>query len=483
MKKYFLTTLTILTCFHFASAQKASDILENGKRIKSRQKLMLQFENGILKYDATKSFQDSKNPLYLTSLEDSTIFLLSRSGLNIYLKPLNPLNFSYTSDVKEIIDPINESAATALETIINIFESPTPDIVKSNGGKKEKKGLESFIDKTKLNDSLIKITSETQNKLKENQKEDIIKYFNILKSMDFSDDVSTKKTLDATQIAITNIDNHFKTVGKLIDSAKKVIENYNCDSDESFNSKFIFTLIIKDLATTLEEQKKRLDNLQTCYNLVEKAYQSASKGGGENGLRWCYILPGISSKEGKINVNTITIKESGYLLSDKGEIVSREAKDTIKQTIRFRRFQRFVPEVSIGTAFTFFKYNSYGTTSDSTGQQYVSTPTEKTMSNLNITTMLNFNYYIPNSPIHPFYQLGLGINSNIPTILTGFGLRSNINGIKRLTISGGLAMSWLQELDKLKVGDKISGTADIEKDLKTGIAPKFSRYIGIQYNF
>jgi hypothetical protein len=481
MKKYLLTTFTFLICFHFASAQKASDVLENGKHIKSRQKLILQFENGILKYDATKSFQDSKNPLYLTSLEDSTIFLLSRSGLNIYLKPLNPLNFSYTSDVKEIIDPINESAATALETIIKIFERPTPDNNKPTN--KNDNAIQSFFDKTYLNDSLRKITSETQNKLKENQKEDIIKYFNILKSMDFSDDESTKKTLDASQIAITNINNHFKTVGKLIDSAKKVIENYNCDSDESFNSKFIFTLIIKDLTTTLEEQKKRLDNLQTCYNLVDKAYQSASKGGGENGLRWCYILPGISSKQGKINVNTITIKESGYLLSDKGEIVSREAKDTIKQTIRFRRFQRFVPEVSIGTAFTFFKYNSYGTTSDSTDQQYVSTPTEKTMSNLNITTMLNFNYYIPNSPIHPFYQLGLGINSNIPTILTGFGLRSNINGIKRLTISGGLAMSWLQELDKLKVGDKISGTADIEKDLKTGIAPKFSRYIGIQYNF
>jgi hypothetical protein len=163
--------------------------------------------------------------------------------------------------------------------------------------------------------------------------------------------------------------------------------------------------------------------------------------------------------------------------------VSIESKELIKRTVRVRKFQRFVPEVSVGTAFTFFKYNSYGTTSDSTGQQFVGSPNENMVRNINITTMLNFNYYIPNSPIHPLYQLGVGINSGIPTILSGFGLRSNINGIKRLAISGGIAMSWIKELDKLKVGDKISGTDDIEKDYKYGSAPKFTPYVGLQFNF
>ncbi len=96
--------------------------------------------------------------------------------------------------------------------------------------------------------------------------------------------------------------------------------------------------------------------------------------------------------------------------------------------------------------------------------------------------MINFNYYIPNSPIHPLYQIGIGVNSGIPTFITGFGIRSNINGLKRLTVSGGIAMTWVKELDKLKVGNKISGTDDIDKDLKFQFRqPK--PYIGIQYNF
>jgi hypothetical protein len=62
-------------------------------------------------------------------------------------------------------------------------------------------------------------------------------------------------------------------------------------------------------------------------------------------------------------------------------------------------------------------------------------------------------------------------------------LRSNINGIKRLAIAGGIAMTWVKELDKLSVGDKISGTDDIDKDFKYSAAPKFTPYIALQYNF
>ena len=102
--------------------------------------------------------------------------------------------------------------------------------------------------------------------------------------------------------------------------------------------------------------------------------------------------------------------------------------------------------------------------------------------------MVNFNYYMPNSPIHFLYQIGAGINSGIPTIITGFGIRSNINGIKRISISGGIALTWIKELDKLKVGDEVTGTSDIDKDLKFQFSwftkqytPK--SYIGLQYNF
>jgi len=82
-----------------------------------------------------------------------------------------------------------------------------------------------------------------------------------------------------------------------------------------------------------------------------------------------------------------------------------------------------------------------------------------------------------------YAQIGLGINSEIPTLLTGVGLRNNLNGSRRFTISGGLAMSWLKELETLEVGDPVSGTDDIDKDFKYSSTPSFTGYIGIQCNF
>lgn len=483
MKKNILTSLAILICFQFAFAQKASDVLENGIHLKTGQKLFLQFDNKVLKFDAAKSLQDPANPPDFTTLEDSTIFLVTKNGLNVYLRPFNPLNYSYNTENKVVIDPINEAAATALGSIIDVLGtvSPTKAAPPAAAGSKSKVIAPPVkCDKFKTLQTKVELI---QTKLSDSKKAKTIEIFKKLKALDFADETSTKAELVIVKTSITEIENHFKEVAALIDEAKTEVKNYDCDFPESFTAQYIFNAILKDLATTMDEQKKRLDNLQTTYNLVEKAQQTASIGGGENGLRWCYKLDEVPSKEGKISIYTITIKESGYKLSDKEEIVSIESKDALKRTFRVRKFQRFVPEVSVGTAFTFLKYNSYGTTSDSTGQQFVGSPTENMVRNLNITTMLNFNYYIPNSPIHPLYQLGVGINSGIPTILTGFGLRSNINGIKRLTISGGIAMTWIKELDKLKVGDKISGTDDIDKDYKYSSAPKFTPYVGLQYNF
>jgi hypothetical protein len=485
MKKNLLTALAILICYQFATAQKASDVLENGIHLKSGNKIFLQYDTKALKFDAAKSLQDPTNPPDFTTLDDSTIFLVSKNGINVYLRPLNPLNFSYNSENKVVIDPINEAAATALGSIIDVLGTVNPTKAAppaAAGDKKKKAAPEPPVKCEKFKTLQTKIEL-IQTKLSDSKKPKTVEIFKKLKALDFLDETSTKADLVTTKASIAEIENHFKEVAALIDEAKTDVKNYDCDFPESFTAQYIFNAILKDLASTMEEQKKRLDNLQTSYNLVEKAQQTASIGGGENGLRWCFKLDEIPSKEGKISVYTISIKESGYKLSDKEEIVSIESKDVLKRTFRVRKFQRFVPEVSVGTAFTFLKYNSYGTTSDSTGQQFVGSPTENTIKNLNITTMINFNYYIPNSPIHPLYQIGVGINSGIPTLLTGFGLRSNINGIKRLAIAGGIAMTWVKELDKLSVGDKISGTDDIDKDFKYSAAPKFTPYIALQYNF
>ena len=471
MKKNLLIALAILFCFQFATAQKASDVLENGNPVEKGHRLFLKYDitEKVLKVDAVKNDQD----VDFTTMEDSIIFLIRKNAINVYLKPLNPLNYSYNTETKVVIDPINEAAANALSSIIDVLGTTVS---------RTKSERNTTAENCPEFDSMQKKIEEIQTKLSSSKKDEILKIFETLKGISFSDEQSTKDALTIAKDEIKTIEDHYKVIDNMIIEAKTDVKNYNCDYPEGFTAKYIFNAILKDLSTTMDEQKKRLTNLQTAYKLVKEMQERASIGGGTPELKWCIPLNEVALKKGTISIYTVTIKENGYKLSDNKEIVSIESKELMKRTVRIRKFQRFVFEVSVGTAFTFLEYNSYGTTTDSTGQQFVASPTKNTVQNLNITTMINFNYYIPNSTIHPLYQIGVGINSGIPSVLFGIGLRSNI-GKKGITISGGLAMTWIKELDKLKVGDKISGTDDIDKDYKYSSAPKFSPYVGLQYNF
>ena len=473
MTKNLFIALAVIFCYQTTFAQKASDVLENGNPVKTGQRLFLKYDlkDKVLKVDAVKDIKE----VDFTTFQDSIIFLVRKSAINVYLRPLNPLNYTYNTETNVIIDPINEAAAKALGDLFDVLNT----VQQKTDTEGAPAGPPICPEFAEIRDSIKSI----QTKLTNSKKDEIVTLFEKLKNISFDTEQNTINALSPTNEEIQVISKHFDNIEKLLEKTKELSEKYDCDYPDKFTTQFIFTSTIKDLSTTYEEQKKRLSNLQKAYKLVKEMQEKASTGGETDELKWCIPLNEIIAKQGKIRIYTITINESGYKLSDNKEIVTLETKELTKKSIRIRKFQRFIPEVSVGTAFTFFKYYSYGTTSDSTGQQYVASPTENMVKNINITTMLNLNYYIPNSPLHPLYQIGVGINSGIPTVLTGFGLRSNINGIRRFTIAGGLAMSWLKDLDNLKVGDKIQGTDDIDKDYKYSPAPKFTPYVAIQYNF
>jgi hypothetical protein len=491
MIKQLMTIAAILICSQQLFAQKASDVLENGEPVKKGHRLFLKYDftDNVFKVDAAKNDQD----VDFTTLEDSIIFLVRKNAINIYLRPLNPLSYSYETESKIVIDPINHAAEIALGEVIGTLGTVIVEPRSNVPVKRRSTKPVEFAATTTTTTTALKICQEftdlktaieyIQKELLDSKKENISKTFESLKAITFVDEGSTIRVLNSVEDSIKTIEDHFKQITDTIKGTQSRVNIYHEPIPEPFIAKYIFNDILKELSVKVDEQKKRLAYIIAAYKLVKEMQEKASAGGGTDKLKWCLPLKEVASKEGKISIYTVTIKESGYKLSDNNEIISVEPNELTKRSIRIRKFQRFVPEVSVGTAFTFLKYYSYGTTSDSTGQQYVSTPTENAIKNLNIATMLNYNYYIPNSLVHPLYQLGVGINSGMPTILTGIGLRSNINGTKRLAISGGLAMTWVKELNTLKVGDKITGTSDIDKDYKYSSAPKFTPYIALQYNF
>ena len=483
MKKYLLTILVLVFCYPFVSAQKASFVLEHGIPVDKGHRIFLKYDTTnnkkVLKIDANKKIQEAD----YTTLEDSSIFLVRKNEINVFLRPLNPLNYSCNTETKTIVDPINEAAATALGELIGMLGQVLPTEEQADD---RKTATRQSAGECKEFNTIVSLINTIQSRLEKTQKDEIIVLFNKLERISFTHEDSVKCDLKAVKREMKIIEHHFEETGTKIATAKGNVQRYSCDSfsyPDSFVVEYIFHTILKDFSVTLEEQKKRLTNLQKAYQLVSEMQKKASVGGEADDLRWCIPLEPAASTEGKITVYTVTIKESGYTLSANNEIVGLESKDLLKRTFRVRRFQRFIPEVSVGTAFTFLEYNTYGTTTDSTGQQLVASATRNTLRNLNITTMVNFNYYCSDSPIHFLYQLGLGFNSEIPSLLTGLGVRSNINGIRRLTISGGLAMNWIRELQTLHPGDVVGGTDDIDKDFRYSSAPKLTGYVGIQYNF
>jgi hypothetical protein len=473
MKKLFLTVLAIYIYCHFSTAQKASDVLENGIHVKSDYAIFLKFDekDKVLKYAIAKSKGDKTNPIKPILLSDTSIFLVAQTALPVYLLPLNPLNFSQTTENKIIVEQINEAATSALGSIINVLNQAKV----MNIGPERNEDLFMYLE-SEIN--------SLQKKLGNNKKANIIILFNRLKALTFIKERQTIDSLEQIKSSIDNIEKYFNEQDSIINKTREKVKEYNSGNHlVDITVQHLFNSALEELSNARKEHKKRLENLQNAYNLAKQTQQEASIGGEEKGLEWCIKLNDIPSKEGKISNFSITIKESGHDLSVKNEIVSNEPKDVLKRTMKIMKFQRFIPEVSVGTVFTFYKYNSYGTTSDSTGQQYIATPTENTVKNINITAMINWNLFCSNSPIHPLIQTGVGINSGIPSFLVGGGLRFSNNSKNRIRITGGLAMTWIKELDKLKVGDKVPGTADIDEDLKYSSSPKFSPYVGLQYNF
>lgn len=473
MKKILNVFIVLVLITGSIHAQKAHDVLEDGLPVEKNDNLFLKSTGDVMKYYL------GELPVRPLTLEDSLVFLVKNSSVNVYLKPLNPLNFSYKTENKLIIDPIDEDAANALKSISSIA-----DVVNTSATRPATLTPDCY-------DSVETMTEKIKSELTKDQKVKITEQFNLLKAMTFADEESTKRILGEVSKEIKTIEAHFVAIDTMIRDLKGITSRFNCTGTPNVSvliTKHVFGQIALEFTRVKDEQYKRLSNLKKAYALIEEEQKKASE--DKDGLRWCVFLDEVPAPKGKISVYSVTINKSGYRLSteedkeiDKGEIIPDASSVKIKRTIHVRRFQRFVPEVSAGVAYTNLSFPKYGTVTDTaTGKLHVAEAGNDVFKRMNITAMLNYNYFIQNSPVHPFVQVGAGVNVDFPTLFLGGGLRFNNNGKGRIAIAGGMASSWIKTLNDLKIGDEVSGTTDIEKDITYEFAtPQF--YLGIQYNF
>ena len=81
------------------------------------------------------------------------------------------------------------------------------------------------------------------------------------------------------------------------------------------------------------------------------------------------------------------------------------------------------------------------------------------------------------------FQIGAATSKDLPAILVGGGLRLFGLGKGDVAIGGGAMFAWFKDLQKLKVGDVVTGTTQIDTDLGYSSRPKLGGYFAIQYKF
>lgn len=463
MKRNLSLLVSILLSFS-AVSQRASDIIENGIKVKEGNEIFVKFDGTRILYQVNTL----PNDLRFKQIEDSAMLLPVDRSVNFFIRPLNPLNYAFKAENKVILDPVDAAASTALTSVIDFLSSKL--LFKTDSAAKGKKQV--FCDLSKA----IAAYNTVVTSLKEDPKEKIKSIFSDLKQLSFNTEQETRDGISKAEADISAIAKTYSTLPGKIDILKDAIKNISCDDPNAeFISKEVFATVLKDVMITYSGQAKRFTNLDKVFKLVKKTQEEASR------LNWLVKIDEVPATKGKISIFTIKINESGYKLAD-DEIVEADTKEKTAKVLRIRNFQRFVPEVSVGIAYTDLSFPKYGTTTDAAGKQVVTLAGEEKINKVNFTTMINYTLFLTNSPVHPFWQIGIGANTDFPTFLTGIGGRLNA-GPKRLAIAAGIATTWIKSLNKLELNKVVSGPAEVENDVKFKFNNKPKPYLGIQYNF
>lgn len=454
-----------------SKSQTVSNVLEDGIVIKSGKHLFLDYSEQLLRYNIAQVLPQGK------PYKDSTLFLVVNDNLFVYRKPVNPLNFSFTSNLEFKVDPINESVITAVSSIQS-FLATQAEPPKAGGNM----GPESSCSFLELETLYAELNQLAQKDLKNSIRE----VFTSLKNITFEQKVNTIAAIETSKKTMAPLLHYINQIDAKIKNLDSLVNKFECsNSQRSFIIKYVFADALANVRTIRNQQKARVDNLQKAYEAVEamKDLANSQKDGFDNNANtWFIKFTDIPINKGKLSYLTVTVYESGFKLSENNEIVEMEKKELSKNTLIFRRFQRFVAEPSAGVAFTQISFPDFGTTTDGAGNLVVAEAGRENFKRVNFTAMLNLNYYIQNSNVNPFFQIGVGANTDYPTLFTGVGLRLNFSPLRRAAIAVGLASTWIKTLQTFKVGDIVGGEADVKNDLKHEFKWPMKPYIGIQLN-
>jgi hypothetical protein len=452
--------------------QTVSQVLDDGIVIKREASLFFSYPNNSFEYSL------GANLSRFREYNDMSLFLPVDDIVFIYVKPINPLRHTYGKSIEFKPDPILAAAREGIEA--------SQSLLSKVAGPPKAGGVIDSIQECDFSDLRAKYEKLTMLANKQISKS-LTTIFEELKAISFTHRDQTVSEVNVLKKKMEPLRKHIDSLTTKTEEFDRLFRDFECeDANSVFLVKYVFSDGLLNTKNILAQKSGRMNNLQKAIDVVEGAMNDAmvvKDGFNESSNTWFTQIDAVQLQKSKVTHWTIIIFQHEYKMSAEGDITVFEKKELDKKSVIFRRFQRFIPEPSAGVAFTQISFPSFNTVVNENNDHVVASAGNENFRRINLSAMINYNYYLQNSDIIPFLQMGVGINSAYPTLFLGLGGRLNLPDLKKLAISFGIASTWVKTLNSLKVGDVVTGEADVEKDLTYEFSWPVKPYLGIQINF
>jgi hypothetical protein len=237
----------------------------------------------------------------------------------------------------------------------------------------------------------------------------------------------------------------------------------------------VFALVYdtaRHLASSLEAKRALITSL-TDLNKSLKPYEDPSKWRIDHPGEYIFLQP--KPDFNNIIVVSVTVTTRSIGVDDTPALKSEDA-GSVARSIRIRLYSQIVPELSGAVIKTDLKFPKYGVNNTTNKIESAGTDDFPASGAVALNGVFRLGR---TSFVYPMLQLGVTNSKDYPGFILGGGLR--FTNPRPLSVVAGYIYTWTKDLVDAKVGDTVTGTADLEKHLQR--KGKRGSYIGIQYSF
>jgi hypothetical protein len=410
---------------------------------------------------------------------DTSALFLARTSFNVAYPALNPLRTQASTSAVAVDDPSFATITKLIESITALATTIAPQTPTRGTPPPH------YVPPPECSNAVADIE--------------------LLRTALYGEETSPKAVSDAIKRWIDAIDKSFASGMSGPQSMKAGIDEIKLSADKftsyateaSARWKTITNCIEKapdpqkgfyEVAALTAQDRTRLQQLLALQkatsdlsDLLTKDYAEPSKWTGTGSTDFI-VGSQIKPTFDKMQNVTVKITSANLKVDAITSVLSIDQQAAGTAIFSVRRYSVLVPEVGVGVVVGTLKTPVYGTGKNAAGQIIVAQTDTKSLS-VNPTILANFVCRCEGGLLAPMLQIGVATSKDLPAILLGGGLRLFGLGKGDVALGGGAMFGWYKDLQKLKVGDVVTGTSDINSDLGYIATPKVGGYISIQYKF